>query len=679
MSPLRVGILLLALLFTGPPRVVAQPTAECPTSECAPAAQTTSEASAQLWLDAAAIHRLKLQFVEALQRFTRAQAGTFADEGTDLHLGLASMREALSRWDRAIQQFQVAAARLGRSSEAHVALATVFLDRQRVADTLRELGAAEAQTSRRADVYTLQALAYGVSNRPAQAARALRMAAAINPNDPTIVYALAQHLAQQKRSEEAVQALRDFTRAVPRQGATAKQQATPARFERVDLLRQASGAAPIFPHTRYAEGYAALRTGDYEAAVSRFEEAVAGDPLVAGEPDSRQRVVRAASALREGRVGEALQQLREAVAASPGDSETHRLLGLAYWIDDQQGPSIEHLRSAIRLAPGDERARVGLSDVLAGDRRFAEAERELQQAIDAGARSGQVHYRLSLLYQRQALLPQTTQALRDSEPFGPVVGRDHFYQTLGSLLVNQADFDGAVAAYAQRIDVNPNSGEAHRQLGEIYFLQGRDDEALAEFTAAVWLDPNDARAHAAAGQVLVRMRKYSDAVAALQRAVSIDSGLREARYALGTSLMRIGKVDEAKRELDTFQRLQAEVEALGQREFRLDALRRDASRSLLAGAHDRALVLLQEAVSVDPGSARSHRELGLALMRAQRAREAIEHLEAAQGLEETAEGFRYLADAHVAAGNREEAGRQRALAQALVGRTKLERIRELGR
>ena len=77
----------------------------------------------------------------------------------------------------------------------------------------------------------------------------------------------------------------------------------------------------------------------------------------------------------------------------PHYAETHRLLGLAYWLDDQQGKSIEHLRSAIRLAPDDERARVTLADVLAGDRRFAEAERELTLAIESGRTSGRIRYR----------------------------------------------------------------------------------------------------------------------------------------------------------------------------------------------------------------------------------------------------------------------------------------------
>ena len=78
-------------------------------------------------------------------------------------------------------------------------------------------------------------------------------------------------------------------------------------------------------------------------------------------------------------------------------------------------------------------------------------------------------------------------------------------------------------------------------------------------------------------------------------------------------------------------------------------------------------------------SSRSRRDLGLALLRAKRPQDAIEHLEAAQRLEPTAEGFAHLADAYSAAGNRDEAARQRALSQQLVRQAKLDRIRELAR
>jgi predicted Zn-dependent protease len=155
--------------------------------------------------------------------------------------------------------------------------------------------------------------------------------------------------------------------------------------------------------------------------------------------------------------------------------------------------------------------------------------------------------------------------------------------------------------------------------------------------------------------------------------------LQEARYALGTSLMRLGKTAEARRELEVFERQRAEAESIGQHAFGLDAVRREASRSLLAGAFDEAIASYERALTLDPNSARSHRDLGLALLRAKRAQEAIAHLAAAQKLEPTAEGYTYLADAYNTTGDREESSRQRALALQMAREARLERVRELTR
>ena len=672
------GVLLSLILV--PAMAFAQRTAECPTLECDGAARTTAPAFNRLWAEATATHTLKLEFIDGLQRFTRAQAGTFADEGPELRASVASMRDALARWDGAVQQFQAEAKRLTPAADAHIALATVFLDRYRVEDALRELKAAERTDDGRADIYSLQALAHAVLGQRQEAVRALRRGSALNPDNPAAFYSLAQHLTRLGQAADASRAQRDFQRALSRQKVpSAGAQSATTRFERIDLLRQAAGVAPIFLQARYVDAYTALSTGDYATAVTRFTEASADDPLVTGDMAARARIVRAAPMVRDGRLEEALTELRVAVSEWPNEGEVHRLLGLIYWLTDQQGQSIEHLRAAMKLTVDDERARVMLGDVLAGDRRLAEAERELMQGIEGGRRSGRIHYELAQLYERQSLLPQAAKSFQQSEAFGPIVGRDQFYGRLGSLRVNQADFDGAVAAYTSRIDANPNSGEAHRQLGEIYFLQGRHEEALTEFLAAAWLDPRDAKAHAAVGQTQVRLLNYAEAAVALERALSLDASLQEARYALGTSLMRLGKTAEAKNELELFERQRAETEMIGQQAFALDAVRREASRNLLAGAFDQAIASYERALTLDPGSARSHRDLGLALLRAKRAQEAIAPLTAAQKLEPTAEGYAYLADAFNAMGDREGSARQRALALQMTREERLERIRELSR
>jgi tetratricopeptide (TPR) repeat protein len=605
----------------------------------------------------------------------RAQAGTFGDEGGELTNAVAAMRESLSRWDQSIAQLQARVKRTPRDAEARIVLATVWLDRHRLQEALDELRAAELAAIDRPDVYRLRGLALAALNRTAEAASAIGRASALEPDNPASRYLLARYRAQPQRADTTADVWRDVARVAQRARPGVRSDADGvAPFERVGLLRQSSGIAPIFLQSRYSAAMQSIRTGDYATAVAKLADAIAADPIVTSPAAVRARVGAAASMLRAGRLESALAQLLAARDAWPDQPEIHRLLGVIYRIDEQQGKSLDHLRTAMTLAPGDERARMMLVDVLMDERRVSEAERELTAL---GPMSGQIAYRLSQLYQRQSLLPKAIAALQESDRFGPVIGADYFYQSWASLLVNQADFEGAIAIHRRRIDANPNSAEAHRQLGEILSLQGRDDEALAELLVAGWLDPRDARAHAAAGQVYARMMKYPEAAAALMRAVALDPRLREARYTLGTVLMRVGKADEGKAELETFAAQQADAEAQGQREFEVDTLRRQAATRGREGDVAGSIAGFERAAALDPQSARSHRDLGAALLRAKRSREAVEELEVAQRIEASEEGFVYLADAYAAVGDTEEAARQLQMRRGLVEKRKTERVREM--
>jgi hypothetical protein len=145
-----------------------------------------------------------------------------------------------------------------------------------------------------------------VRERRQDAVRALRRATALAPGDPAPFYTLAQNLAHLGQSADASRARRDFQRALNRRSDTQNGTRTGApRFDRIDLLRQVAGVAPIFPQPRYVDAYA-LGTGDYATAAKRFSDASISDPLVAGDPAARERIAAAASMIRAGRFDDAL-------------------------------------------------------------------------------------------------------------------------------------------------------------------------------------------------------------------------------------------------------------------------------------------------------------------------------------------------------------------------------------
>jgi predicted Zn-dependent protease len=127
----------------------------------------------------------------------------------------------------------------------------------------------------------------------------------------------------------------------------------------------------------------------------------------------------------------------------------------------------------------------------------------------------------------------------------------------------------------------------------------------------------------------------------------------------------MGNVDEGKRELDVYQRLQAEETAARSRQLEIEGLRRDASVSILNGESAKAVALLRQALERDPESAQLRLDLGLALLKAGQPAEAIEPLTAAAAKENSEDAHVYLAEAYAALGRNSDAERERALASRL--------------
>jgi tetratricopeptide (TPR) repeat protein len=669
----RLAAAVALLVAAVPPaRLGAQAGAECATVECARSPQGADAASAavrQLWAQAGDAHELKLRFVDALRQFTEAQAGTFGDEGPALIASVEAMRTSLARWDAAVRAIATAAAR-GSGADVHVVLGTVYLDRLRAADAVRELTAAARLDDGRPDVLASLALAHGLAGQPQEAARALKTATALDADNAALAYSLALRARELRRQDDVLQALRRVTR-LRSAASPASRAATP--FERVDLIRQASGVLPVFPMPRYAAGFAALDRGDLEAAVDRLAAAVVEDPLVSTPAD----VARGAGLLRAGQVGAALAVLEPIALDAASGSEARRVYALAAWVGGDHNRAIAQLRAAVERAPGDDRARMALAFVLRAADRPSEADVVLRDAIAAQPAAALAQYQRGLLHESQSRLPDAAEALEASAAQPPVIGRDHLYQRLGRVKVNQAAFDGAIAAYETRVGINPNSGEAHRSLGEIYYLQGRDEEALAEFLVAAWLDPADARVLTAAGQVHLRAQRYQEAAAALTRAVALDPARADARYALGQALIRSGRAAEGAREIEAYGTLQADERAAGQRDFRLEQLRAGATRAVSTGAGDEAVATLQQIAVEDSRNPRWPRELGAVLLRLRRPQEAIAALNAAQALQPSAEGHQLLADAYALAGMAAESRAQLALAEAARQRRRLVQLRAL--
>jgi tetratricopeptide (TPR) repeat protein len=622
----------------------------------------------------------KVSFVQAVGQFSLALDGAYSDDGARVRASLEAMSRSLDEWDGVLRKYEAAMAADLRTADPalaarmHLALAGLYLDRSRTTDGLRELGAAHERAQTRADLPVFEALAHSqLAGNQAAATVALRRAATLNPDDSIAAYLLARNLAGTGSTEEARSAYERFTANEARR-ASASPQPLAAPFADLRLFQETPGVEPFFPPTLYADGFAELQRGNLTRAIERFRLSMARDPLVADSGVESGALGRAAAALRDGSLDRAAEHIAVAIELAPDRAEPHRIRGLIQLANRQPDAAASAFAAAIALNPGDERARLALADTWLQSDKLTMARDVLQETLKIHPASGRARYKLALVYERQGLYAEATRELTAAAALRPLLGLNSIYQTLGALARSQQRYDAAIAAFSQRIDLIPNHADAHYELGEMYFREGRQIEALAEFTATVMLNPAHADAHVAIGQVQLRDGNHASAAAAARRAVALDPSHKEARYVLGTSVVRLGNVDEGKQELEVFQRLQTEATAARSRQLEIEGFRRDASVSIVNGEFAKAVALLRQALERDSDQARSHLDLGIALLKAGQAAEAVERLTAAAMRDNSEDAHAYLSEAYAALGRREDAERERGI----VVRMRQEALRRTG-
>jgi tetratricopeptide (TPR) repeat protein len=348
---------------------------------------------------------------------------------------------------------------------------------------------------------------------------------------------------------------------------------------------------------------------------------------------------------------------------------------MVYLTDDQYyDDAIDALKKAVALNTGDERARLALADALVRLERFDEAEQSLRETATRLPESGRAHYALARLFQRQGKQPEAIKEFQAALTFKPLVGLNGIFQTMGALSAARQNFDAALDAYSQRVEIQPNAADAHQELGDTYARVSRTDEALAEFAVALVIDPNRASTYASLSQIYLRQGQYDAAVTAARRSLDIDPAQQQTHYALGTALMRLGRAEEGEKELKEFERLQQEAAANRARDLELGALRREAELSSASGDHPKAVAALRRALALAPADPIAHLNLGIALTRAGQPAEAVEQLTAAVSLNGPPNAHEHLAFAYAALGKTDDVRRELEIYEQL----KRNRLREAG-
>jgi len=109
---------------------------------------------------------------------------------------------------------------------------------------------------------------------------------------------------------------------------------------------------------------------------------------------------------------------------------------------------------------------------------------------------------------------------------------------------------------------NPQNEKSILRLAEIDGQKGNIEQSYEEYTKAVELQPADADAKLGLAKTLIEMNQADKALPLLEDAIRLEPTNATAHYRLATLYRKIGRVDDAKRELELYQKFKDMKEKL---------------------------------------------------------------------------------------------------------------------
>jgi Flp pilus assembly protein TadD len=191
--------------------------------------------------------------------------------------------------------------------------------------------------------------------------------------------------------------------------------------------------------------------------------------------------------VQEGRMGEALQRLRELVEADPRDVGARVELGMLLDRTGAHAAAVDHLEAALRGAPESVEILSALGSALTGLGRFEEAERELRRAQRIAPEDLRVRTNLAIVAFRRGLYELAEAELRWVCERAEANAIAHLYR--GEALNRLGRVDEALDALKTVTRLDPRNARAFYTMGILYDKKHLPSEAAAMYRKARELTP----------------------------------------------------------------------------------------------------------------------------------------------------------------------------------------------
>lgn len=177
--------------------------------------------------------------------------------------------------------------------------------------------------------------------------------------------------------------------------------------------------------------------------------------------------------------------------------------------------------------------------------------------------SARMHQAMAHELAKRGNTPEAIEHYRSAIKIDPNLPGIHF--ELAEMLRTQSTAEGrgeAETEYKAALEANPFDEQSLCRLGDISLQRGDLKEANERYSRALQLRPDDPEASVGLAKVLMTMDQPQKAESLLQRAIKIDPTNPLAHYRLGTIYRQTGRPEDARHELDEYQKYKQMKEKL---------------------------------------------------------------------------------------------------------------------
>jgi tetratricopeptide (TPR) repeat protein len=305
-------------------------------------------------------------------------------------------------------------------------------------------------------------------------------------------------------------------------------------------------------------GFAFYMQGNYPRAIEEFQKSLDLDPRL-----EETEILLALSYFDTGQLQRAIPLLEKAYQRKKDDPDVAAHLGLAYLREQQADKALVVISHWAEIQPDSPEALYfkGKAAQYVASNTFA----RLTKVAPDSYRTFQLE--AEMLRQR-GLAPAAINEYKKAIAQKPDAAGLHY--ALGTLYREVGRLDEALAEFNQELRITDDP-LTYYWIGDVYLQQNNMDRAQQSLLKALTIQPGLIGAELDLAKTYQAQGKTAQAVKMLQAVIASDPEQQEAHYLLFGLYKDQGQMDQARKELETFQRIKRRTADQEEKRMRLDS------------------------------------------------------------------------------------------------------------